>query len=63
MISIILNLKSNRLTIKTLFSKLGSPKVVFITSRASSVPKIPGVTPITGRGPSFGEISTGEKTH
>ena len=60
----ILNLKSNRFTIKTLFSKLGSPSVVFMTSKASNVPSIPGVTPITGKGPSSGDFSSGsEKIH
>ncbi len=51
-ISIVLNIKSKRLTIRSLFSKLGSPKVVLITSKASKVPRMPGVTPITGKGPS-----------
>lgn len=44
----------NRFTIRSLFSKLGKSNVVLITSNASKVPKIPGVTPITGRGPSEG---------
>jgi hypothetical protein len=41
-----------RFTIKSLFSKLGRFNAVLTTSNASKVPKIPGVTPITGRGPS-----------
>ena len=65
--SIILIDMSKRLTINNLFSRFGKPKEVFITSNASKVPKIPGVTPITGKGPSedlVGSCSSGsEKTH
>jgi hypothetical protein len=63
-ISIILNLISIRFTINSLFSKFGSPNVVLITSKASNVPKIPGVTPITGKGLSSGvKLSGSENTH
>ncbi len=48
--SIVLNIKFSRLTISNLFSRLGNPNDVLITSKASKVPNIPGVTPITGRG-------------
>jgi hypothetical protein len=64
MTSIILNLISNKFTIKTLFSKFGRPNDVFITSKASNVPNIPGVTPITGKGPSSEDFLGGsEKIH
>lgn len=63
-ICIILNLKSIKFTIRILFSRFGSPKAVLITSNASIVPKIPGVTPITGKGPSSDDVPIGsEKTH
>ena len=51
--------KFNRFTIRSLFSKLGRPNVVLITSNASNVPKIPGVTPITGKGLSEGSNEFG----